>query len=228
MGLYRIWINPRGVGRHAVGREYPARPPYHVDIEARDLTAAKKQAAQSPYWTGEIQALRAGDARRTRARHGNAARVGAEHVSNTIRATAGAHKVTLREYTKTLAKQSAITLRHKTKQSWTYQIDSEPEQGRFKSMGEAGYAASAAIAQRGDRRRSHGNALTRKGYLREFKVTKIHLDRGGYDSRGRYYGVGQGLYRVSSEDGDVIVRADSAREARAEALRRPGYWGGWR
>ena len=64
MGLYRIWLNPRGVGRHAIGRQYPAAKPYSVDIEAPSMEAAKKRANSSPLWTGEITTLRSGDTKR--------------------------------------------------------------------------------------------------------------------------------------------------------------------
>lgn len=49
------------------------------------------------------------------------------------------------------------------------------------------------------------------------QVTRIHLDRGGYDSRGRYYGVGAPLFEITSDEGDgyVVVRAASAADARA-------------
>lgn len=49
-------------------------------------------------------------------------------------------------------------------------------------------------------------------------VERIRLNRGGYDSRGRYYGVGAPLFHVTGEgsfaDVDEHVRAKSAKEAR--------------
>jgi len=49
-------------------------------------------------------------------------------------------------------------------------------------------------------------------------VERVRINRQGYDSAGRYYGVGQPLFRVSGEgsfaDVDEHVRAKSAKEAR--------------
>lgn len=53
------------------------------------------------------------------------------------------------------------------------------------------------------------------------KLSKVRLNRGGYDSRGRYYGTGRPLYRAEAEvcgkDREVHVRASSRKEATAEA-----------
>lgn len=48
----------------------------------------------------------------------------------------------------------------------------------------------------------------------------VRLNQGGYDSHGIYYGQGQKLYRVTSEDGsiDVRLRAPDARTARTRVL----------
>jgi hypothetical protein len=66
----------------------------------------------------------------------------------------------------------------------------------------------------------------------KLSVERVRLDRGGYDSRGRYWGVGTPLYRVTSDEElppgwygskyhsryqgyiDEHVRASSARQAR--------------
>lgn len=47
-------------------------------------------------------------------------------------------------------------------------------------------------------------------------VERIRLNQGGYDRRGRYWGIGAPLYRVSSDDGEIDkhVRAPDARAAR--------------
>lgn len=45
---------------------------------------------------------------------------------------------------------------------------------------------------------------------------RIRINRGGYDSRGKYWGIGAPLFRVSDEDGQVdeYVRAPNAAEAK--------------
>lgn len=54
-----------------------------------------------------------------------------------------------------------------------------------------------------------------------FAVERVRLNRQGYDSRGRYYGVGEKLYRVTVLDAtshvraDDVVRAATQREAKA-------------
>ncbi len=211
MGLYRIWLNPRGVGRHALNRKHPARPTYHVDIEAPDMATAKKRANSTPLWTGEIMKVGSND-------HGNTSR-------DPGRGTRHAHV-----YGTDVRGLTEAQLHRYWNKKWA-EPDTEGlriirEEVRRRGLSPAWCAG-------------WGNALTRKGYLREFKVSKIHLDRGGYDSRGRYYGVGAPLYRVTAEgvetgmrvngprELELVVRARSAREARAEALRRPNHWGGW-
>ena len=55
----------------------------------------------------------------------------------------------------------------------------------------------------------------------------IRINAGGYDSRGRYWGTGTKLYRVTDEDGhlDVHVRAPDAKTAKERAAkRRKGSW----
>jgi hypothetical protein len=60
-------------------------------------------------------------------------------------------------------------------------------------------------------------------------LERVRLDRGGYDSRGRYWGAGAPLYRASSDehDFDVYVRGytrDEAKKAVREAARRSSRW----
>lgn len=52
-------------------------------------------------------------------------------------------------------------------------------------------------------------------------LRRVYLDRGGYDSNGRYFGIGDPLYIYSSEDMEIRdwVRARSRAEARAAVLR---------
>jgi hypothetical protein len=58
-----------------------------------------------------------------------------------------------------------------------------------------------------------------------YTVTRIRLNRGGYDRNGRYWGVGDRLYRIDDEETGkhIHVRADSAKSARAIALRSNRY-----
>jgi hypothetical protein len=72
------------------------------------------------------------------------------------------------------------------------------------------------------------NKAVRKRSRRFKKLTgklyaeRVRLDRQGYDSHGRYWGVGQKLYRVSNSDTtndpyiDKFVRAPSADTAKTE------------
>jgi len=70
--------------------------------------------------------------------------------------------------------------------------------------------------------------------IRRFSVARVHLNRGGYDSRGRYFGAafhpGERLWHVEDRETErgMYVRAETAKKARAEAMMRPHYWGGWR
>jgi hypothetical protein len=54
----------------------------------------------------------------------------------------------------------------------------------------------------------------------KLRAEKIRLNRQGYTSGGRYYGVGAPLYRVTSDDGelDEVVRAPNAKSAKEQAL----------
>ncbi len=67
-------------------------------------------------------------------------------------------------------------------------------------------------------------AKLRKRYnriVKAYTVTRIHLNTGGYDSYGRYYGRGKPLYEVTNTHTNetYTVRASSATSARAKALR---------
>lgn len=55
---------------------------------------------------------------------------------------------------------------------------------------------------------------------RRLTATRIRINRQGYDSRGKYWGVGAPLYRVCEGDEmDVMVRAPSAERAKAEVYK---------
>jgi hypothetical protein len=51
---------------------------------------------------------------------------------------------------------------------------------------------------------------------KKYHLTRVHLNQGGYTSRGRYFGVGKPLYEYESTDGDVhgFLRASSRAEAK--------------
>jgi len=55
---------------------------------------------------------------------------------------------------------------------------------------------------------------------------RVRIDRQGYDKSGRYWGIGQKLYRVSTDDGvlDGYVRAPSATEAKSKEYDRVFGW----
>ena len=228
MGLYRIWLDPRGVGRHAIGRQYPAAKPYHVDIEAPDMAAAKKRANSSPLWTGEITTLRSGDTKRAGAER--RLYVGLKGGKRVIfRSDATPTKETHPQYGAVIGPFRTVrAARLMASPGCMLQTVAEAER------------VAGRQTRSGDTKRAHHGNRSRKSYLSEFKVERIPLDRGGYDRRGRYYGVGLPLYRVTAEgvetgmrvngprELELIVRAPDARHARAEALRRPHHWGGWR
>lgn len=48
----------------------------------------------------------------------------------------------------------------------------------------------------------------------EFELVEVELDDGGYDENGRYYGVGQLLWKAIGDNNDIIFRAWSEQEAR--------------
>lgn len=59
-----------------------------------------------------------------------------------------------------------------------------------------------------------------RGTRHGIEVVRIRLNKGGYDSSGRYFGVGEPLYWWQEEFGDLAahVRAKNAAEAREKAL----------
>lgn len=66
------------------------------------------------------------------------------------------------------------------------------------------------------------------GHSKQFELERVKLDRGGYDPNGRYYGVGQALFRatVPSNGDEALFRAKSASEAKKTVswhLQHSGY-----
>lgn len=57
------------------------------------------------------------------------------------------------------------------------------------------------------RKRSTGRKRGSPSSIR-FEIERVKLDRQGYDTRGRYYGVGEKLWRVTVLDAASHVRAD--------------------
>jgi len=59
-----------------------------------------------------------------------------------------------------------------------------------------------------------------------YTVDRVSLNRGGYDRRGRYWGIGERLYCVEdAETGKFMhVRAPSAKAARDKASREKYGW----
>ncbi len=76
----------------------------------------------------------------------------------------------------------------------------------------------AALRKRYGRARADvaGAALLAK----RFETTRLHLNSGGYDRRGRYWGSGEPLFSVyDRQDGhETVVRAPDAKAARAQAI----------
>jgi hypothetical protein len=98
-------------------------------------------------------------------------------------------------------------------------------------------------APKGDPRRRRGARRDPRRVVEQgYDVERIHLDRQGYTRHGQYYGTGQNLYRVTSRDTgrSVVLRAASAKDAKAEVLRKGAWklytlhrrahekWGAWR
>jgi hypothetical protein len=55
-------------------------------------------------------------------------------------------------------------------------------------------------------------------------VHRVKLDRGGYDSRGKYYGVGSPLFEVEADNtGECIYLRAPDRTIAYEMLRKFGY-----
>jgi hypothetical protein len=57
---------------------------------------------------------------------------------------------------------------------------------------------------------------SRRKVLNRLSVQRVHVNRGGYDPGGRYWGVGSKLYLVEDQDftASTYVRAKDAGEAR--------------
>jgi hypothetical protein len=54
--------------------------------------------------------------------------------------------------------------------------------------------------------------------MRTIRATRVRINRGGYDSRGKYWGVGAPLYRVESADDYGFVRAQDSKAAKERAI----------
>jgi hypothetical protein len=56
----------------------------------------------------------------------------------------------------------------------------------------------------------------------DISVTRCNIDSGGYDSGGAYWGTGDPLYYVASDNGtiDLYLRCKSSRAAKAEVISR--------
>ncbi len=66
------------------------------------------------------------------------------------------------------------------------------------------------------------HALDRKNYDGELEVLRVKLDRGGYTSSGRYFGVGAPLFEVYGDHGvSFYMRAKDY--SSAKKLVRTGY-----
>ena len=72
------------------------------------------------------------------------------------------------------------------------------------------------MARHPQKRRSRAQAKIGKNVGPVLDVERVRLDRGGYTSSGRYFGIGPKLYRVTSPylDIDLYVRAKDAQAAR--------------
>lgn len=71
-----------------------------------------------------------------------------------------------------------------------------------------------------------GPAKKRKRKPQRYVVERVSLNRGGYDRHGRYWGIGERLYRVDDEETGKSkhVRAESAKSARAKAVHDKYGW----
>lgn len=93
----------------------------------------------------------------------------------------------------------------------------------------AAHSHKSGYAKRAGRELAHARKLAAKpieskahvvklagGHTREFELERVKLDRGGYDARGRYFGVGQPLFRatVPVNGDEALFRAKSAAEAK--------------
>jgi hypothetical protein len=71
---------------------------------------------------------------------------------------------------------------------------------------------------------TRGAALGRptiRGESDVLRITRTELDEGGYDENGTYFGIGEPLFWVSSEDGEVdyMLRAENLEAARKKVLK---------
>lgn len=94
-----------------------------------------------------------------------------------------------------------------------------PYWGRY----EHPYAAVAFVYLRSGGRvvAAHHSSGHREHAPRGHRVEaqRVELDELGYDATGQYWGRGSPLWRVNGPDGEVIVRARTAQDARAQAQR---------
>lgn len=72
---------------------------------------------------------------------------------------------------------------------------------------------------------TYGAPMGRYGHLHpaneaKVRVSRVRLDRGGYDSGGAYWGFGEPLYWVRSDDGEIsdFFRARDRDEAKEKIL----------
>jgi hypothetical protein len=58
----------------------------------------------------------------------------------------------------------------------------------------------------------------------KLRATRLRINRQGYDSRGRYWGIGAPVYEVEHDDNGSVfaTRAPSAKEAKAKVLKDQG------
>jgi hypothetical protein len=91
-----------------------------------------------------------------------------------------------------------------------------------KKRKKSGFRAAAA------RKARHRRTAAKARLLRTMRAEHIPLNRGGYDSRGRYYGVGRKVYRVMDFEGETLgeLRADNAAEAKESAHRQGWLYAG--
>jgi len=61
------------------------------------------------------------------------------------------------------------------------------------------------------------------GYSGKLYLERIRLNRGGYTSRGQYFGVGQPLYRVTDEEGSIDHHIRARDRADAKTVVREMY-----
>lgn len=108
----------------------------------------------------------------------------------------------------------------------TAQLASTARTLGFVGLGVAAIWLAVTIIGRASPARSMALAKNPTGKV---YLTRVRLDRGGYDSRGRYFGVGRPLYLAYSDEYDwsEYVRADTREQAKEEvrqAARRSSHW----